>query len=198
MNILLLSKDEFLIDFLKSKYESLEVKNSKFLNLKDDEKDYDVVIFDNFKTSLILNYIGGMNLDNKLVINISNEKIDGAVNISLPFKINNLTEIINNFIKYFENNIIKILCGTLNANKKHFTDKTNKSISLTDKEIEVLQFLIKNNDITKEDLFVNLWNTKVQNIKLVETIIYNIKQKFSSIGIDDFIFIKYGVCEIKK
>lgn len=191
MDTLLLSKDNFLIDFLKSKI--------NYLDLKDNSKDYDIVIFDSCKDLLVKNYIKNINLDNKLVVYIGGEEIDDIVNFPLPFKLNNLIESINNFVKYFEINIVKYpQYGVLNINKKHFTNVKNQPIFLTDKEIEVLQFLIKNGGATKEELFTSLWKTKVQNIKLVETVIYNIKQKFSSVDMDNFISINDGICEVKK
>ncbi len=180
MEILLFSKDDFLINFFKLNYNCVD--------LKDNKKYYNIVIFDNCKDLFIKKYINNINFDNQLFINIGNNNIDKLNNFNIPFKIIDLIKTIENFKNYYKNNIFIYSNGVLNINKKHFTNKDNKIIYFTDKEIELLKFLIFNKKATKEELLNNIWDTKIQNIKLVENIIYNLKQKFLSIEMDNFIF----------
>lgn len=185
MEILLFSNDDFLINFFKLKYD--------FINLKDNKKDYNIIIFDNYKELFINKYINNINFDNKLIINIGNTNIEKLNNFIVPFRILDLYKVVENFKNYCLNNIFIYSCGVLNINKKHFTNKNNKIIFFTDKEIELLKFLISNKKTTKEKLLENLWDTKVQNIRLVDNIVYNLKQKFLSIEVCDFILNINGI-----
>ncbi len=185
MEILLFSNDEFLINFFKSKYE--------FVDLEDDKKYYNIIIFDDCEDLLINKYIDSVNFDNQLLINIGNNNIDKLNNFTTPFKITDLHKTIENFKNYYINNIFVYSYGILNINKKHFTNKNNEIIYFTDKEIELIRFLISNEKATKEELLNGLWDTKIQNIKLVDNIIYGLKQKFLSVNIDDFILNDNGV-----
>lgn len=185
MEILLFSNDKFLIDFLKGKYATVYTEKNK--------KENNVIIFDNCDDSFIQKNIEDINIDNKLIINIGNSKIDNLNNFATPFRIMDLYKAIENFKNYYEKNIFVYSYGVLNIDKKHFTNKQNVSFYFTDKEIEILKFLIINKEVTKEELLNNLWDTKVQNIKLVENVIYSLKQKFLSLEIEDFILNKNGV-----
>jgi hypothetical protein len=180
VHILLLSKDKFLINVLRGRYGEIDLKQ------RDDIENYNVIIFDMLVQDEIQSYIGNFSnfdLNNYLIVNIGEDQQDGILNIRIPFRIRFLVEKIDNFNKNYSNFIIKYFDGTINVNSKTFSNKTN-IIHFTAKEIGLINFLFKNGKSDKAALLDKVWNTKAQNDKIVETVIYNVKQKFKDIGME--------------
>lgn len=188
MNILLFSKDKFLINLLMKQFDNVD--------LKENNKCYMVVVFDNYNQDFIKKYIITLNLDNYLIINIAENQIDNISNLYMPFKAEDLISKIDKYITYYKENIIECSKGILNLNKKHFTNIKNNIIYFTDKEIELIKFLKDNNKVTKEDLLDNLWNVQIHDNKVVETVLYKIKRKFKTININDCILSSDGFYRI--
>ncbi|MDR1499233.1 MAG: hypothetical protein LBS34_03015 [Rickettsiales bacterium] len=177
---MLLSKDKFLINVLRGRYGEIDLKQ------RDDIENYNVIIFDMLVQDEIQSYIGNFSnfdLNNYLIVNIGEDQQDGILNIRIPFRIRFLVEKIDNFNKNYSNFIIKYFDGTINVNSKTFSNKTN-IIHFTAKEIGLINFLFKNGKSDKAALLDKVWNTKAQNDKIVETVIYNVKQKFKDIGME--------------
>jgi len=100
-----------------------------------------------------------------------------------PFVLQRLISEIQNFIK---NNLkqrgvdlVKLKFCTVNLMNK--TIIKNKAVLgvLTEKEVEVLKYLFYNTEVTKEKLLKDVWGYKDNvNSRVVENIIYKIRQKF--------------------
>lgn len=187
MKILIYSNDLFIVNYLNLYYSNYTIDK-----LCDDSviNSYDIIIFDCIEKDKLLNFVSKINFDNfdRMVINITNTEcnINNIINIYLPFKINSLKEKIDNFINYYSKNIITMFDGKLNINKNTFI-KNNIIIQFTTKERELIYYLYEHKNSTKEELLKNIWETKVIDNKVVETTVYNIKQKLEKENISCFI-----------
>jgi two-component SAPR family response regulator len=194
MNILLFSKDIFLTKTLESRFGEIDFE------VKKGHREYAIVIFDDCDKNFIEEYTAnlvGADLDSYLIINIGSKQVDNVTNITIPFKINSLIDKISEFTNYYKKYIVEYGGGILNLNKKTFSFKNN-IIYFTNKEIELIDFLLKNDKVDKQTLLDRVWNIKIFNDKVVETAIYNIRQKFKNINFENFILCENGIYSILK
>ena len=82
--------------------------------------------------------------------------------------------------KFTKNSSIEVKNYLLNKNEKKLT-KENKSIILTEKEIQLLELLLKNKDpISKNNILSSVWNYSADaDTHTVETHIYRLRKKIS-------------------
>ena len=116
-------------------------------------------------------------------LNIFDEKIP------LPTCLKDLNEIIENSLvkKHFNNNSsIKIKSYLLNKNEKKLI-KDNVYISLTEKEIQLLQLFLKNyKSISKGKILKEVWKYNVEaDTHTVETHIYRLRKKIKTKFLDE-------------
>ena len=172
MNIVIFSKDNFLINYLTKTFENILVNDDGF--------SYDaVVILDNVEKDIKASTI----------INISNDiAMDQAVNIKPPFKLDDLTKKIEEAIDYINNNIFSFN-GCFIDKGKNILFFNNLFIQLTAKETDLICYLYNTKNSSKMDILNNVWNMNNKDNKSLETMIYNIKQKTSN----DFIICNDGL-----
>lgn len=150
---------------------------------------YDIFIFDSFDFKTINNLIEKIYLDNILFINISNDfEIKNILNYKKPLKLTNIFDKINYFIDYYKENIAKLKNGILNFNSKSYSSN-NKTINFTEKENNFIKYIWSNKNCRKEDLIKNIWNNQQQDNKILDTILYGIKQKLKNEDLINFINI---------
>ena len=111
-------------------------------------------------------------------INLS-ENIDGIIN--LPTTINELNNIIEKVVakkKFNKNSSIKINDYLLDKNEKKIS-KNNIFVTLTEKEIQLLELLLKNkNPVSKNVILSTVWNYSTDaDTHTVETHIYRLRKK---------------------
>lgn len=125
------------------------------------------------------------------IINLSAEvSIEGAIVFLKPFRLHNLVEIIN---QQQRKDIIFCLINNeiLYSQKGSYINYSNKQISLTDKENDLLASLIlaPNHSLTKENLLTKVW----LYAKTTETTTVDIHlSRLRSILPDGFLNIKDG------
>ena len=121
-------------------------------------------------------------VDQAKIKNLRNDKIFSSEYISTPFKINELiSKITICFSKYsFEvKSVINILEYILDVNKREIT-KDNKTLKLTEKEVDFLLYLKDNKEpISREKILNNVWNYSFKTeTHTVETHIHRLRKKF--------------------
>lgn len=193
IKLLLFSNDVFLSKTLKDEFTNLEIvlnENNNNLN------EYSIIVFDGIEKEKIISMLDNFSYENKLVINLSNDKIENIMTLSLPFNVNTLIFQINNFIHYLNNNCFSYKNIILNINKNTLIENFNKII-LTEKETEIIRLLFTQKPITKEQLLQNVCGyDNVFETKAIETLVYNIKVKLKNNKIDDFIEYKNGIYQV--
>tara|TARA_B100001989_G_C24524455_1_gene457816 strand:- start:390 stop:1016 length:627 start_codon:yes stop_codon:yes gene_type:complete len=107
------------------------------------------------------------------------ENIDGIIN--LPTTINELNNIIEKVVakkKFNKNSSIKINDYLLDKNEKKIS-KNNIFVTLTEKEIQLLELLLKNkNPVSKNVILSTVWNYSTDaDTHTVETHIYRLRKK---------------------
>ena len=113
--------------------------------------------------------------------------------LELPTSVKDLNSLIENVSakkKFTKNSSIKIKNFSLNKNEKKLI-KSEEFIILTEKEIQLLELLLKNkNPISKDDILTAVWNYAAEaDTHTVETHIYRLRKKISEKFKDDkFIF----------
>tara|TARA_B100000989_G_scaffold286914_1_gene256044 strand:+ start:103 stop:663 length:561 start_codon:yes stop_codon:yes gene_type:complete len=136
-----------------------------------------------------------LNLKNNYVI-ISKKKFENEENIlildDMPIKFENFVEIINvNFLKkkFSDQSYIKIGKYSLDLNSRKITAK-DKSVSLTERETNIIIFINENKDASIKDLQKNVWNYSTDlETHTVETHIYRLRKKMKDMfGDENFIF----------
>ena len=182
MKIAIYTQDIELFDNIKL----YVAKNCECLLFKDNEvrKNFDITIIDNFnkKFNLLINNIP----KNKNIFYIGNDIQDEAINtVNTPFKLEILIERINNYITFYNNNIVKYGFGEFNFNRQIFTTD-NKIIEFTEQENKFLQLITNKNGAKKPFIIKTIWNN-YDSEKLLNNLVYNIRQKFKTISVDNFI-----------
>lgn len=196
MKILIQSKDSFIINYIQNIYSEHIINNCD-----NNVKNYNIIIFDCINTDIIKEQVRDLYLPNYLVVNITNnsEIVENIVNINTPFKVITLKDKIDNFISYYNKNVINIFNGVLNINKNTFMKNgSDKIIQFTTKEIELIYYLYKNDNSTREDILENVWQMKLIDNKVIETTVYNIKQKMALVDVLNFIECNNGLYKLGK
>lgn len=196
MKILIQSKDSFIINYIQNIYSEHIINNCD-----NSVKNYNIIIFDCINTDIIKEQVRDLYLPNYLVVNITNnsEIVENIVNINTPFKVITLKDKIDNFISYYNKNVINIFNGVLNINKNTFMKNgSDKIIQFTTKEIELIYYLYKNDNSTREDILENVWQMKLIDNKVIETTVYNIKQKMALVDVLNFIECNNGLYKLGK
>lgn len=196
MKILIQSKDSFIINYIQNIYSEHIINNCD-----NNVKNYNIIIFDCINTDIIKEQVRDLYLPNYLVVNITNnsEIVENIVNINTPFKVITLKDKIDNFISYYNKNVINIFNGVLNINKNTFMKNgSDKIIQFTTKEIELIYYLYKNDNSTREDILENVWQMKLIDNKVIETTVYNIKQKMVLVDVLNFIECNNGLYKLGK
>jgi len=169
-----------LYEILDEIKENLSFKITKFENVEDFKKNFDIDIVD---------YLVISKTDHKLLPN--NNGIDkNFLDLSnLPLSLKKLLELINiKLIKLKFNQQSKIIIKgyELNLNSKFFSKETLK-LKLTEKEIEIILYL--NNKKIKHDvadLQKNIWGYPIgMETHTVETHIYRLRKKISNLFKDE-------------
>ena len=155
-------------------------------------KDYDVLIFteENLKINSLNKIIKDFKKIKILVTNLVIKKPDNFNEIVLlPIKIQDLNNILSNSVikKNFSiNSSISIKKYNLDKNEKKLT-KENDYVFLTEKEIELLELLLKNpKPISKETILSEVWKySHSADTHTVETHIYRLRKKIKSKFLDE-------------
>lgn len=184
MKLTLFSDDKLLYDVLEHEFNDISLSKSL-------EKDSNIIIFDGLDERKIISYLKEIDdKNNKLIININDFSLEGIDNIIKPFRLSLLIDKISDFYRYFRDNIFVFSLGTINRNRRTFTTG-GTVVQFTEKEIELL-LQITNCKKTKEDLLAQVWNSKSTENNLVETTIYNVRQKLLQNEVEDFIVCENG------
>ena len=97
-----------------------------------------------------------------------------------------MIEKVNNFMTFYSNNVVKYDFGEFNFNRQIFT-ADNKIIEFTEQENKFLQLITNKNGAKKTFIIKTIWNN-YDSEKLLNNLVYNIRQKFKNISVDNFIF----------
>ncbi len=180
LKVLILGSSSFIstIDELKPFLKFNSVSNSF-------QKDHDLILFheEALKHDEKKNFI---NKSNSLKICATNTKKfsnDWDAYLELPTTIkelNNIVENINAKKKFVKNSSIEVKNYLLNKNEKKLA-KENKFVILTEKEIQLLELLLKKDrPISKNIILSSVWNySEDADTHTVETHIYRLRKKIS-------------------
>ena len=135
--------------------------------------------FDQFENYLIVSSVKSVDLKNNFVLE------------NLPIKLDKLIQTINiNFLKtnFIKKSDVKIGKYKLDLNSRKII-LDNLSLSLTEKEVEMIIFIKSNNNVTIRDLQNNVWGYSSDlETHTVETHIYRLRKKMKDkFGDDVFI-----------
>ncbi len=136
--------------------------------------------FDKFENYLIVSSVKSVDLKNNFVLE------------NLPIKLDKLIQTINiNFLKtsFIKKSDVKIGRYKLDLNSRKII-LNNLSLSLTEKEVEMIIFIKSNSNVTIKELQNNVWGYS-SNLEThtVETHIYRLRKKMKDKFGDD-VFIK--------
>ena len=139
-------------------FEILDVDRKKFQELK----------LDKFENYLVVSTKKSLNLKNSLILE------------NLPIKLEKLIQVINiNFLKinFIKKSEIRIDKYKLNLNSREIS-LDNLTLSLTEKETEMIIFIKSNDNVTIKDLQNSVWGYS-SNLEThtVETHIYRLRKK---------------------
>ena len=151
-------------------FEILDVDKNKFQELE----------FDKFENYIIVSSVKPINYKNSFVLE------------NLPIKIDKLIQTINiNFLKknFIKNSDVKIGKYKLDLNSRKII-LDNLSLSLTEKELEMIIFINSNSNVTIKELQNEVWGYS-SNLEThtVETHIYRLRKKMKDKFADD-VFIQ--------
>ncbi|MDR2077631.1 MAG: hypothetical protein LBP39_01545 [Rickettsiales bacterium] len=196
MKILIFSDDVFLTSAIRTKFSS-NLSISVFEENKDQGIcDCQILVFDCKSAEFVNAMLAGLCLNNRLVISIGNVPISSITVIPMPFRIGNLFAKISNFIYYSKNNINTLAFGTVNFNENTLV-KDNTVVQFTEREMELIKKIVAVHRISRDGLLKDVWNTTIEDNRVVETAVHNIKQKLIAVGLDDFIEYSGGYYQIK-
>ena len=149
------------------------------------QKDHDLLLFHDeaLKLDEQKNFI---NKSNSIKICATNKKNlsnnwDACLELPTTIKeLNNIVENINAKKKFVKNSSIEVKNYLLNKNEKKLV-KEDKYVILTEKEIQLLELLLKNNrPISKSIILSSVWNySENADTHTVETHIYRLRKKIS-------------------
>ena len=177
-------------DYLKF---NLEI--SEDLTEENIEKNYQGLILheDSLKNSKIKNIIKNENIN--MIIFYNNKMPSNLNNIEklrLPTSIEQINKVvIDNIIKkeFKANSSLKINSYILNKNSRKLT-KLDKSLELTEKEIELIELLSKKTFTKKKEILTTIWKySDDADTHTVETHIYRLRKKLYDV-FNDNEFIK--------
>ena len=144
---------------------------SEYLNfeiLDVDKKKFQALKLDKFENYLIISGKKSLNIKNSLILE------------NLPIKLEKLIQIINiNFLKtnFVKKSEVKIDKYKLDLNSREIT-LDNLTLSLTEKETEMIIFIKSNNNVTIKELQNNVWGYSANlETHTVETHIYRLRKK---------------------
>ena len=133
------------------------------------------------------------NFDNFIIISDNKNNLDNCKILNLPEKIDKILEQINILFlssKFSSQSNIKIKNYYLNLNSRQITKKDNK-LNLTEKETEIILFIMNNKFVSLKDLQKKVWrHISELETHTVETHIYRLRKKFSE-TFNDNEFIKH-------
>ena len=171
---LIIFNSPFLFEILKEIEENLNFKIEQY----DDQKS---------------NQIDFSELKNYLVISDKTNNIKDCKILTIPKKIDKILEQINIWFlsnKFSTQSNIKIGNYFLNLNSRQIT-KDNNELNLTEKETELILYIMENKIVSLKDLQREVWNHASElETHTVETHIYRLRKKFFEKFKDDE-FIKH-------
>ena len=171
---LIIYNSPFLFEILKEIEENLNFKIEQYNDLKSNQIDFS-------------------ELKNYLVISDKTNDIKDCKTISTPKKIDKILEQINIWFlgnKFSTQSNIKIGNYFLNLNSRKIT-KDDNELNLTEKETELILFILENTFVSLKDLQREVWkHTSELETHTVETHIYRLRKKFLEKFKDDE-FIKH-------
>ena len=134
------------------------------------------------------------NLEDHVIVSDHKNDFKHCNKLTLPNKINKIIEQINILFlskKFFNQSNIEIGKYNLNLNSRQITID-NKSLNLTEKETELILYILNNKFVSLKDLQKNVWKHSSEGIEThtVETHVYRLRKKFSDKFKDDG-FIKH-------
>ena len=172
--ILIIYKSPILFEILKEIEENLNFKIDKYNDEKLNQTDY-------------------IKLKNHLIISDKANNLQSCRILSTPKKIDKILEQINIWFlsnKFSSQSNIQIGNYFLNLNSRQIT-KDNNKLSLTEKETELILFILDNKFVSLKDLQREVWkHTSELESHTVETHVYRLRKKFSDKFKDDA-FIKH-------
>ena len=132
--------------------------------------------------------------ENCLIISDNKNDIENCKILSLPKKIDKILEQINIWFlsnKYSSQSKIKIGNYFLNLNSRQIS-KNDNALNLTEKETELILFILENKNVNLKDLQKNVWkHTSELETHTVETHVYRLRKKIVDKFQDDN-FINHG------
>ena len=159
---LIIYNSPFLFEILKEIEENLNFKIEQYNDLKSNQIDFS-------------------ELKNYLVISDKTNDIKDCKTISTPKKIDKILEQINIWFlgnKFSTQSNIKIGNYFLNLNSRKIT-KDDNELNLTEKETELILFILENKFVSLKDLQREVWkHTSELETHTVETHIYRLRKKF--------------------
>ena len=171
---LIIFNSPFLFEILKEIEENLNFKIEQY----DDQKS---------------NQIDFSELKNYLVISDKTNNIKDCKILTIPKKIDKILEQINIWFlsnKFSTQSNIKIGNYFLNLNSRQIT-KDDNELNLTEKETELILYIMENKIVSLKDLQREVWNHASElETHTVETHIYRLRKKFFEKFKDDE-FIKH-------
>jgi hypothetical protein len=173
LKILILSNDGELKENIRIRFQD------KMVLEKDKKNNPKIFVFDEVTRVTADDVVKNINPMDGSIFNISSEfTLENQNNFEKPFRIGDLFRKMENFVDFLEKNVVLVEgFGEFN-----FRDRTvaagGKNIPLTEKENELLFFIHKNKKAPREKILKALWKRENdENSKVLETILYNLKQK---------------------
>ena len=133
-------------------------------------------------------------IDSSNSIKIFSSKKNDSLNnydayLELPTTLNEINAVVENIvakIKFNKNSSIRIKKYLLNKNEKKLF-KLNDCITLTEKEIQLLELFLDNKKpISKDNILSSVWNYSIEaDTHTVETHIYRLRKKISEKFLDE-------------
>ncbi|MFQ3307760.1 MAG: two-component SAPR family response regulator [Candidatus Midichloriaceae bacterium] len=178
------SQNRYLEYSLKTipKYKSIDIFTSS--NPSDFSEKNDLVVLDEMDEYVhkFKNYIAISKNDNS--------------HISKPFHISKLVKLIDNALDTIKNTL-RFKNFSFSFEKRLLTNK-DMIVSLTEKEADLLQYLLKNSTLKlkKHSILKEIWGYENIETSTLETYISHLRKKFKLLEIQSFIIIKDEIISI--